>query len=106
MYNLHPAVGKHYPFCGIEETVAHLFIQCGRLGRLFGVLKSWFEGLGVVFSYKVFISGPKYNSQEQRKLCLLNYLLESAKLAICKTRNNKILGTASVKYVLKGLVAA
>lgn len=41
-------------------------------------------------------------------MCLLNYLLGSAKLAIWKTRKNKLLGTGSVdaECVLKGLVAA
>ena len=57
--HLNPAVGRECPFCGIEETVDHLFINCVRLGSLFIILKSLFKGFGKDFSNQCFISGPK-----------------------------------------------
>ncbi len=33
-------------FCGEEETVEHLFLNCKRLEELFKVLMEWFRGFG------------------------------------------------------------
>ncbi len=42
-------------FCGEEETVEHLFLNCKRLEELFKVLMEWFRGFGETFSESVFI---------------------------------------------------
>lgn len=66
--HLNPEVGRECPFCGTEETVEHLFIQCERLRGLFYFLEVCFESMGEEFSYKVFISGPKYKVSDRRKV--------------------------------------
>lgn len=87
--HLNPAVRKECVFCGIEETVNHLFIDCFRLKELFNFLTQCFIKFGETFSYQEFISGPKYNFQDRRKKCLLNFVLGSAKMSIWKTRKKK-----------------
>jgi len=106
--HLNPAVGKECPFCGIDETVDHLFLYCVRLGSLFIVLKSLFEGFDEVFSYQYFISGPKYTFHDRRKICIFNFLLGMAKIAIWKTQKNKLLGISTVdaENAFKGMVTA
>ncbi len=50
MAHLNPAVGKECPFCGTEETVDHLFLDCMRLDSICIILKNCFEGLSEDFS--------------------------------------------------------
>lgn len=104
--HLNPAVGGCCSFCSAEETIEHLFLQCLRLGGLLELLDSWFQGIGEEFSHKVFIGGLKYKVLDRGKLCLLNYLIGTAKLAIWKTRKNKELkvGSTNVEMMLKCMV--
>ncbi len=66
--HLNPAVGKECPFCGTEETVDHLFLDCMRLDSICIILKNCFEGLSEDFSNQHFISGPKYTRQGKASL--------------------------------------
>ncbi len=60
MSRLDPAVRGECEFCGEEETVEHLFLNCKRLEELFKVLMDWFRGFGETFSESVFIGGVNY----------------------------------------------
>ncbi len=106
--HLNPAVGTECLFCGLDETVNHLFLDCFRLEGMFNFLTQVFIKFGENFSHQIFISGPIYLFQERRKKCLLNFLLGSAKLSIWKTRKNKMLGIGSIdaEMVLKGMITA
>jgi len=67
-----------------------------------------FEGFGEVISDQYFISGPKYTFHDRRKICLLNFLLGMTKIAIWKTRKNKLLGigTVDAENAFKGMVTS
>ncbi len=84
----------------------HLFVKCERLKGLFKLLKNWFGRFDEAFSDKVFIGGVKYIFSKRKKMCLLNYLIGTAKLAVWKTRKNKGLQLASVdpEEMLKWLI--
>ncbi len=65
-------------------------------------------GIGEVFSFEIFIYGPKYAASRKNMLTLLNFLSGTAKLAIWKSRKNKLLGQVSLNVLnmFMGLVAA
>jgi len=93
--HLNPAVGGECRFCGEQEDLEHLFLKCERLQSLFNLLKEWFRKFDQDFSDKVFIGGLKYSFLMRKKVCLLNYIIGTAKLAVWKTRKNKGLQLAS-----------
>ncbi len=62
---LDPAVRGECEFCGEEETVEHLFLNCKRLEELFKVLMEWFRGFGETFSESVFIRGVNYRMSKK-----------------------------------------
>lgn len=105
--HLNPVVGVGCRFCGEEENLEHLFLKCKRLEGLFDALSRLFQALGEEFSEEVFIGGVKYNFSKRRKMCLLNYLIGTAKLAIWKTRKNQglQLNSTNVEVMFKKLVA-
>ncbi|XP_058880782.1 transcription factor SPT20 homolog [Acipenser ruthenus] len=79
--------------CGVlflEETVFHMFSDCVRLGSLFHFLQGLLQALGVTFNKDIFIFGFPY-SFKTRNSVLMNFILGQAKLAILKSRKNKIL---------------
>ena len=106
--HLDPSQGVGCVFCGQGETLAHLFLQCDRLGGLFRFLTVLCLGLGVGFSYDLFIFGPRYSAREKDCHVLVNFASAVAKLAIWLTRKNKTRGVGSVDpvEVLRGLLAA
>ncbi len=53
--HLNPAVRGECEFCGEEETVENLFLNCKRLEELFKVLMEWFRSFGETFFQKVFL---------------------------------------------------
>ncbi len=61
-----------------------------------------------MFSFELFIYGPRYSVQRKRTLVLIIFLSGTAKLVIWKTRKNKLLGqdAISVVPIFSGLVAA
>ena len=58
------------------------------------------------FSHCSFVTGPAYRVKVKREVCLFNFLVASAKLAIWRTRKNRNLGegTTDPVDVLKGMV--
>lgn len=106
--HLNPAVGGQCRFCGEGEDLEHLFLKCNRLNDLFELLVTWFQGFAEEFSDKIFIGGLKYRFLLRRRVCLLNYLIGTAKLAIWKTRKNKGLELAATnsRVMCMSLVAA
>ena len=94
--HLNPATGRGCPFCGEEESVTHLFLQCKRLEGLLEWFRVCLGRLGHSFSLSLFISGPRYKVKKKQQVCLVNFLLGTAKLAIWLTRKRKMLGLESV----------
>ncbi|KAK2897116.1 hypothetical protein Q8A73_013496 [Channa argus] len=105
---LDPSLGDQCVFCSQTETLEHLFIKCPRLSAMFDLLRMWFQGFGEVFSFSLFIFGPKYCVKKRAVHILMNWLSGSAKLAIWLTRRNQTQDTGSVQLVpvLKGLLKA
>jgi len=103
-----PTVGKECVFCGQEETLKHLFLDCSRLKGLFQILKSWLRKLGEDIDEKMFVFGPKYVAAERKRISLINFLIGEAKLAIWITRKNKRKerGTTEPELILKAFVSA
>ncbi|XDV25251.1 hypothetical protein PO909_029197 [Leuciscus waleckii] len=104
--HLDPQVGEGCPFCGVLETVFHLFFNCVRLQHLFIKMEEWCQTLGEVFTPEMFIYGPKYSKNKRESHVLLNYLFGQAKMAIWLTRKSKLSdkGSTDVFLVLKGLI--
>ena len=71
-------------------------------------LQEWVGSLGEVFSVPLFVFGPKYSPKKRQTLVLINFIFASAKLAIWKSRKNKLLekGWTDPVHCLRGLVAA
>lgn len=103
-----PSIGEGCPFCSESETLVHLVLSCPRLAGFFRVLQDWVRGLGEIFSAPLFIFGPKYSPAKRRKHVLLNCIFASAKLAIWKSRKNRLLGVGwtDATRCLRGLMAA
>lgn len=103
-----PSTGEGCPFCGQSETLNHLLVSCPRLVGLFDILEEWVEGLGEVFSVPLFVLGPKYSVGKKKVAVLLNFIFANAKLAIWKSRKNRVLGVGWTNPVLclRGLMAA
>lgn len=73
-HSLDPQVREGCPFCGIQETVFHLFLNCARLQLLFPTIDGWCQNLGEVFSPMCFIYGPEYKKSKKESHVLLNFL--------------------------------
>ncbi len=103
---LDPQVREGCPFCGIQETVFHLFLNCARLQLLFPTIDRWCQNLGEVFSPMCFIYGPKYKKSKKEFHVLLNFLFGQVKLAIWLSRKEKLSGNESceVDSILRGLI--
>jgi len=104
LMHLDPNKGDACPFCSQSETVFHLFVQCPRLEALF----RWFKGFGQVFSFSLFIFGPRYCAKERSVHQLISFVSGIAKLAIWKTRKNRVRGQGSedVVAMVTGLMSA
>ena len=87
---LNPAVFSGCPFCGVRETIYHVFTECKRLNSLFSLLTSVFTCFGVVFTEKIFIMGAGYSKSFKNKWQLLNFISGQAKLAIYTTRKRQV----------------
>ena len=104
--HLDPGRSRECPFCSVNETTAHVFLQCARLADLFLVLREVCDRLGLVFSPKVFVFGPGYSYSQRWKCCLANFVFGQAKLAIWLTRRNMIRsnGPVCAKLLFKKIV--
>ena len=87
---LNPAVEDGCPFCGVRETLFHVFRDCPRLLPLFVLLRTLFSGCGQVFSQQVFILGFRYNRRTKASCRLLNFVLGTAKMAVYVSRRRKV----------------
>ncbi|KAL6466211.1 hypothetical protein MHYP_G00263440 [Metynnis hypsauchen] len=94
--HIDPTIGSECPFCGREETVEHLFLHCIRLTGLLNLLKAWCCDLGILWTYSLYVFGPKYVAAYREKLCLLNFLIGQGKLAVWLTRKNKLQGSGTL----------
>ena len=108
LVHLNPDTGEGCLFCSQPETLHHLFVQCTRLAGLFRQLGTWFQGFGEQFSFCVFIYGPRYSVKRKAVHTLINFISGQAKLAIWKTRKNRVrgVGTEDVMLMLTGMLAA
>jgi len=104
--HLDPEVGEGCPFCGEQETIFHLFFNCGRLQRLFAELERWCQTLGMVFTPMVFVYGPRYSRSNKDVHVLINFLFGQVKMAIWLSRKGKLndTGSTDVLSIVKGLI--
>lgn len=108
LVHLDPGSGDGCPFCSQTEMIHHLFVECSRLVRLFSRLQAWYQGLGELFSFRLFIYGPNYSQKNKNVHTLINFLSGLAKLAIWKSRKNRVRGAGSedASLMLTGLLTA
>ncbi|MGH0181307.1 UNVERIFIED_CONTAM: hypothetical protein FKN15_010707 [Acipenser sinensis] len=91
--HVEPGVSEQCPFCPASETVFHLFTDCPRLIPFFQHLTDLLASFGVIFSKTLLVFSITYKSKQRQKCVLVNFILGQAKLAIYKSRKNKILAT-------------
>lgn len=94
-----PGVSVQCPFCPAEETVFHLFVDCPRLQPFFLFLENLLASLGVTFTKTFFVFSVKYSFARRDRCSLVNFVLGQAKLAILKSRKNKILATGFINPI-------
>ncbi|KAG6929121.1 hypothetical protein G0U57_006256, partial [Chelydra serpentina] len=78
------------PFCGMRETLVHVYLECARLQSLFRLLTNillrfWLHFSPHLLLYALPIRGPTKSWD-----LLVNLLLALAKLAIYKTRERRL----------------
>lgn len=88
--HLNPLQGEECLFCGLPETVFHIFIGCPRLAGIMGVLNNLSHDFGFIFTNSLFIFGPKYNTSNKSRIVLINVLFGMAKMAVWLTRKRKM----------------
>ncbi len=64
--HIDPQVGEECPFCEVQETVFHLFLNCSRLQLFLRQLEGYCQILGEVFTPMLFIYGPKYSRSKMK----------------------------------------
>ncbi|CAM5084841.1 unnamed protein product [Eretmochelys imbricata] len=78
------------PFCGMRETLAHVYLEYARLQPLFRFLLNIFLCFWLHFPPHLFIYAfPIRGPTKSRKL-LVNLLLALAKMAVYKTRERRL----------------
>ncbi|CAM5141596.1 unnamed protein product [Natator depressus] len=78
------------PFCGMRETVAHVYLKCARLQPLLRLLLHILLWFWLHFSpHLLFYLLPIHGPTKSRDL-LVNLLLALAKMAIYKTRERRL----------------
>lgn len=87
---INPDTDDKCVFCGSRETIFHCYLECKRLQTLFNLLDLLCGKCGEKITPDVFIVGAGYNQKQKIKWQLLNFLFGQAKLAIYKTRKNRI----------------
>lgn len=103
-----PSTGEGCPFCPLPETLEHFVLTCPRLEQLFDLVKHLVKGLGEQFTTPLFIFGPKYTPKKKPVSVLTNFIFGNAKMAIWRSRKNKLVGTGCTDPVLcfRGLLSA
>lgn len=99
LVHLNPSVGVGCSFCLEAESGSHLFVQCLRLVSLFSIIIIFLIFWSEFLFWKLFKYGPTYSVQQKRGLVMINFLSDTAKLAIWKTRIIKMLGQGNTSVV-------
>lgn len=68
----------------------HCFSACSRLTPIFSLLAQFFTAFNLNFNITVFIFGNGYRKKTKRIDQIVNFLVGQAKLAIYKTRKNRV----------------
>ncbi|CAM4654944.1 unnamed protein product, partial [Caretta caretta] len=77
------------PFCGVRETLAHVYLECARLQPLFRLLTNLLLHFWLHFSLHLFIYALPICGLTKSRDLLVNLLLALAKTAIYKTRERR-----------------
>lgn len=94
-----PGISQNCGFCGQEETVEHLFLDCPRLVSLFQFLQHLLHSLGVEFGECLFIYSMTYSRTMRGKIQIVNFVLGQAKLAIWVTRKHQLRGAGPTEVL-------
>ncbi|CAM4676345.1 unnamed protein product [Lepidochelys kempii] len=78
------------PFCGVRETLAHVYLECARLQPLFQLLTNLSLRFWLHFSPHLFIYALPIRGLTKSRDHLVNLLLALAKMAIYKTRERRL----------------
>ncbi|CAM5093530.1 unnamed protein product [Natator depressus] len=78
------------PFCGVRETLAHVYLECARLQPLFHLLTNLLLRFWLHFSPHLFIYALPIRGLTKWRDLLVNLLLALAKTAIYKTRERRL----------------
>ncbi|CAM4577098.1 unnamed protein product [Lepidochelys kempii] len=83
------------PFCGVRETLAHVYLECARLQPLFQLLTNLLLHFWLHFSPHLFIYALPIRGLTKSRDLLVNLLLALAKTAIYKTRERRLANRVS-----------
>ncbi|CAM4509504.1 unnamed protein product [Lepidochelys kempii] len=78
------------PFCGVRETLAHVYVACTRLQPLFRLLLDILLCFWLHFSPHLFIYALPIHGPTKSWDLLVSLLLALAKMAIYKTRGRRL----------------
>ncbi|CAM4631281.1 unnamed protein product [Lepidochelys olivacea] len=78
------------PFCGVRETLAHIYLECARLQPLFRLLTNLLLRFWLHFSPHLLIYALSVRGPTKSRDLLVNLLLALAKVAIYKTRVRRL----------------
>ncbi|CAM5141798.1 unnamed protein product [Natator depressus] len=78
------------PFCGVRETLAHVYLECARLQPLFQLLTNLLLCFWLHFSPHLFIYALPIRGLTKSRDLLVNLLLALAKTAIYKTKERRL----------------
>lgn len=99
LHKIDPSISSECVFCSQEETVFHAYSDCERLVPLFQLLSNLLQSLGVLFTRLMFIFGVPYRQKHSNVCVLINFLLGQAKLAVLKSRKNRLAGLGLTEVV-------
>ncbi|CAM4572741.1 unnamed protein product [Caretta caretta] len=78
------------PFCGVRETLEHVYLECTRLQPLFRLLTNILLRFWLHFSPHLLIYALSVRGPTKSRDLLVNLLLALAKVAIYKTRVRRL----------------
>ncbi|CAM5145535.1 unnamed protein product [Natator depressus] len=78
------------PFCGVRETLVHVYLECTRLQPLFRLLTNLLLRFWLHFSPHLFIYALPIRGLTKSRDLVVNLILALAKTAISKTRERRL----------------
>ncbi|KAG6926684.1 hypothetical protein G0U57_011610, partial [Chelydra serpentina] len=78
------------PFCGVRETLAHVYLECARLQPLFWLLLDILLCFWLHFSPHLFIYALPIRGPTKLRDLLVDLLLALAKMTIYRTRERRL----------------